>query len=60
MNYKEAIERKIEEETCKNLWREIATDEQSDEEEIKSVLVKKADEIVNKFQELLQQLREKF
>jgi len=61
MNYKEAVEEKIKEESCKNLWREITTAyEQSGEEGIKTILGKKADEIVNKFQELVEQLRKKF
>ena len=60
MNYKEIIERKIEEERSKALWGEIATAyEQGGEQGIKFVLVKKADEIVNKSQNLLKQLREK-
>jgi len=60
MNYKEAVERKIDAEMCKELWREIATGyEQSGEDGINSVLVKNADEIVNKFRELLNQLRKK-
>jgi len=61
MNYKEAVKEKIQEESCKNLWEEIASAyEQGGEEGVKALLSKKADEIVNKFEELLNSLEKKF
>ena len=61
MNYKESVERKLGEEMCKELWGKIATAyEQSGNDGINSILGKNADEVINKFQELLNRLRKKF
>ncbi len=60
MNYKDAVKEKIKDETTKNLWEEIAKSyEQGGKEGIKTVLSKKADEIVTEFKKLLESLEQK-
>jgi hypothetical protein len=65
MNYKELVERKIagksnELERRRRIWREIVGSyEQGGQEAIKSVLIKRSDNIIKEFDKLLKQLREK-
>lgn len=60
MNYKKAVEEKIQEEFLKNLWEEITTAyEQGGEDEIKKKLSEKASLIISNFEKLLKKLEQK-
>jgi len=65
MNYKEAVEKKITGEANEldrrsELWGKVnSAYEQGGENTIKSVLIKDSDGIIDEFNELLEQLREK-
>jgi hypothetical protein len=61
MNLKNLIEERIEDESTKELWREIYDAYESGGEElIKTLLTQKAKEISEEFEKLLKQLEEKF
>ena len=65
MNYKEAVEKKITEESDKlgrrrELWGKVnSAYEQGGEDVIKSALIRDSDGIIDEFNKLLEQLRKK-
>jgi hypothetical protein len=61
MNLKNLIEERIEDESIKELWREIFEAYVSGGEElVRTLLTQKAKEISEEFEKLLKQLEEKF
>lgn len=60
MSYREIVEKNINEESLKELWREISTAyEEGGEEGVKALLAEKANEITTEFKKLLEQLKKK-
>lgn len=60
MNLKNLIEERIEDESTKELWREIFDAyENGGEESINNLLTQKAEEIVKEFEKFIKQLEEK-